>query len=501
MAKRKPKVFIATPEIIMDLPEGMGNLARRGVSFKVGGMADVNSTLIAALSNDSDMELYAAVPKWKSSLRRISRFTEEEIHKLREALAKERMFLIEDAAFNNVGVSGTNIRAYESTWRFSPEDRALAFNRYLVNDHIPNLMPDITWGNDWMTAFVPAKSRLLGIGSMYTLHNIFTKEINKDAVIRAGIDARELNGHVFYKHHPDHVHPDQNPIDMLATAVFASDYITTVSPSFLNRVLGGEIEGISDHLLSEIKNKARAGRAFGILNPRDESEPTLLDDIARCGSQEATVAERKENARRLRDLTGLKQIDGPILFYPNRLFDPKNPQLLVDTAQYFADTYGMQTIVCANGPYAKAFMGISNNMVAYSVFEEEIEELAKSSWKVYGLMTPHIEPCGGPNIRYPARGVPIIGHDIDGIHDSVTPLDWERGNGNGFVYSPNTAEALKGAMAYAHRFYSQSDEVIMRNLTRIAKESAEKNSAKTRANEYKEKIIIPLFEERQRQMH
>ena len=116
---------------------------------------------------------------------------------------------------------------------------------------------------------------------------------------------------------------------------------------------------------------------------------------------------------------------------------------------------------------------------------------------VYGLMTPDREPCGAPNIKYPPRGVLVIAHEVGGIKDSVFSLDWEKGTGNGFIYSPNTDDALFGIMGVVVDFHHQTDEVRYRNLIRIAKESIERHSVRRMVDAYKE-IIFQLYHEKKR---
>lgn len=505
---KKPKLLICTPELVFDIPEGMEDLAGKVMSFKAGGMADITSIVIGELAHDHDIDLDVVVPKWESSLRYISDFTNREVEALHEALEDYHVHLIKDASFNRVQIKGTNTLMYDSTWRFTSVDRAIAYNRGIINYVIYHENFDVVWVNDWMPGLVPAVARVRGAKSLATIHNIFTQAASFDRLIKEGIDVREFSDYVYYSDEVDE--NGQKPIDFLATEIFASDYITTVSPGFLNELERGEYaDKMPPWVAEQIANKCFSGRAKGILNPRRDDIPELIkevdglsiEEIINRESETSVISRRLENTRKLRDKLGLKQVDGPLIIYCNRLHEEKNPDLLLRNAQNLVEKYGVQFFINANGlAYYEEKLGqianASDGMITYYHFNAGVEEEAMFCDGVYGLMTPNREPCGAPNIKYPPHGVLVIGHATGGIRDSVFSLDWEKGTGNGFVYEPNTDDALDGIMGMVVEFHNQPDEVRYKNLVRIAKESIEKHSIRTMVDAYKE-IIFQLYEEKQ----
>jgi len=263
---------------------------------------------------------------------------------------------------------------------------------------------------------------------------------------------------------------------------------------------------MSPSVIDAIKEKAQhkhpdgRSRVHGYLNPLEEDRSCLLEDIEKNGL-ENTIVERKNNAEKLRYKTGLKK-GGKIVIFPNRLFDgQKNPQLILDNSMYLAKKYDLRILFVANGhkdlvQYATDVALGSKGYVSYQPFDKNLEELAKISDNAYGLMTSTYEPCGGPNLNYPLGGTLMIGHAVDGIKDTVIPLDIENGKGNGFPYFSNDLDGLESAIIKMCDFASKTDGVRYQEYSRIAKETLKNHSAKARIKQVAEDIFLPLLYEK-----
>jgi len=497
MEKYKPKLLICTPEVTFDLPEGMGNLAGKVLNFKTGGMADVNSTIIRDFVKDPNFELHVALPKWESSLKELSELTENELKDIQEALHDKNYHLIKDASFNHVKIEGTNTMMYDDTHRFKCEDRAIAYNRGIINYVIPHVNPDITWCSDWMLGLVPPAAKSMGIKNLTTGHNIFTKFVGTDHVIKSGIDLRTFKDNLIYGENFD--------VDFLASEIFASDYFTTVSPTFLKELGSGKYNSIvPDSVMKQIQYKIDNNKAKGILNPRQEKDSQFLKCLDQYGL-ETVISGRQENTKKLRNKLGLKNINCPILIFPNRLFSgQKNPELPLYHAKDLAKKYNIQFIFLANGSErlekisGEVAMG-SDSMVSYSKFKSEIEDLAMRSDMVYGLMTSNYEPCGKPNIIYPGEGVLVLGHKVGGIADSVKNIDIKNNTGNGFLYDTNNLNGLESGIKNLIKFNNLDTNTRYDHLKRIANENLVNHSVEKMVNEYKD-IIFQLYEERIKEM-
>jgi len=496
----RPKLLIGTPEIIFGLKEGHGNLQRLGVNFSTGGMAPVNATDVVSLSKEGTFEVSAVIPKWESSLRTFNDLTTREV-KLIEAALPDRHYFISDAAFNKVGIDGTNTMMYEDSRRFKSVDRAIAFSAGIVNMVIPRVRPDIVWINDWMLGPVGPVAKALGIKVVTTGHNIFTKLAHYDQLINRGIELRN-----FDNYNPNEwIYQTDGLFDFMATAVNAADDFTTVSEGFLERLLNGGMKDIAPTVTQAIWNKASSThndgrpRVHGYLNPLQNEESIFLNSIDKNGL-EATIRKRKQNATRLRKKTALKS-GGDFLIFPNRMYHgQKFPELLIDNANYLAQKYDLRILFLAIGAQdlveaAKAVAQESNGLVAYMPFDKEIEELVKQSNRTYGVMTSNYEPCGGPNINYPVEGALMIAHAIDGLKDTVTPLDVSKATGTGFPYENNDLLGLEYGIKKMKEFSEIPDLVRYRQHIRIAEHGLRTNSAASRAKHLVEDLFLPLYKE------
>ena len=159
---------------------------------------------------------------------------------------------------------------------------------------------------------------------------------------------------------------DTNPVDLQASGVFGAHFINTVSPTFLQEIVNGWHSFIPDSIRNEIRNKANAGCAAGILNAPDSADNPATDDKIpfKYGPENHREAKR-QNKLALQHALGLEENpDVPLFFWPSRL-DPvqKGPQLLTDITFRFLDKYGAQgaqIAVIANGPYQQPFWDIRN---------------------------------------------------------------------------------------------------------------------------------------------
>ena len=405
--KRNPRILIVTPEITY-LPEGMGNLAGR-MSAKAGGMADVSASLVQALFR-LGADVHVALPHYRRMFHvETANLVAAELRKYKSHLPDERIHLAEDRCFY---------------YRDTVYDRgdgnvklALAFQREVINNIIPHVQPDLVHCNDWMTGLVPAAARAMGIRSLFTVHNIHTRQLTLPQIEDFGIDAAEFWNELYYSAMPGNYEYTRNcniPVDLLASGIFAAHYVNTVSPAFLDEIVRGEHDFVPDAIRSEIRAKAAAGCAEGILNAPDGNNDPATDDALPVKYGPDTQAAGKLAAkRRLQEDLGLDRDDNAtILFWPSRL-DPvqKGCSLLTDILYSIVHRYwdrDLQVVVVANGAYQGVFRDIVNfhgihNRVAVADFNEPLSRLAYAG-SDFVLMPSLFEPCGLPQMQAPIYG-------------------------------------------------------------------------------------------------
>jgi hypothetical protein len=260
----KPRILLVTPEITY-LPPGMGNLAHR-MSAKAGGLADVSASLVSALF-ELGADVHVAMPHYRRMFNRnVFNHHEQELEKFSKVLPDTHIHLAEDRIFYY------RERVYSAS---SDEAMriALVFQREVINHIMPRVQPDLIHCNDWMTALVPAAARRAGIKSLFTVHNIHTRQVTLGEMEDTGIDAASFWMNLYfsgapngYEHARSHV-----PVDMLASGIFAAHFINTVSPRFLWEIVEGWHSVVPDPVRAELRHKFAANCSAGILNAPDPS--------------------------------------------------------------------------------------------------------------------------------------------------------------------------------------------------------------------------------------
>ncbi len=481
---KKPTILVVTPEITY-LPEGMGNMAQR-MSAKAGGMADVSASLVSELY-DQGADVHVALPNYRRMFHMdVQEMFDREYERVKENLGIERIHLAEDRIF------------YHRDQIYADENLrvALAFQREVINHIIPHVRPDLIHCNDWMTGLIPAVARRFGIPCLMTLHNIHTEKVTMAEIEDRGIDIAEFWQHLYFERSPYSYEESRmnNATDLLASGIFASDHVNTVSQTFLHEVVEGRHSFVPDSIKNELANKNWAGCASGILNAPDVSyDPTTDPAIAFKYGYENVMEGKAMNKRKLQEAIGLNvNPDAPILFWPSRL-DPmqKGCQILADILYQTVADYSeldLQVAIIANGSFQGHFENIVNfhglhGRVAVVGFNERLSRLGYAGAD-FMMMPSRFEPCGLPQMVSPKYGTLSIAHDTGGIHDTVEHMHYDGSLGNGFRFQHYSPEGLRWGIDEALQFYKWADSDRERVLSRIMKESSARFNHKTTAAAY-----------------
>ena len=501
-----PRVLIVTPEITY-LPDGMGNMANR-MRAKAGGLADVSASLVSALF-ELGADVHVALPHYRRMFHvDVGKLISEELRVYQSKLPDTRIHLAEDRAFyyrdevySAYGTDNTKI--------------AIAFQREVINNIIPIVKPDLIHCNDWMTGIVPACARRLNIPCLLTLHNIHTYEVSLDRIEDLGIDAAEFWRHLYFVRQPVNYEEtrESNSVDLLASGIFASHFINSVSPTFLEEVAAGRHAFVADHLRKEIAAKKEAGCATGILNaPDPQFDPNTDPLVARHYTSENHLHGKQENKRALQRELGLNECDSaPLFFWPSRL-DPnqKGCQLLADILYSVVSDYwgqDLQVAVVANGAYQRHFHDIVRHhgfhgRVAVCDFDERLSHLGYAA-SDFVLIPSLFEPCGLPQMIGMIYGGLPVAHDTGGLHDTVVALDASAGTGNGFLFETYDPGGLRWAIDRAMDFHALAPEIRQAQTARIMQESRLRFShavtARAYIDIYESMLRRPLVDRHQNQ--
>jgi len=499
-AKRNPRVLIVTPEVTY-LPQRMGNFSRY-LTAKAGGLADVSAALVSALFAQG-ADVHVALPDYRAIFHdRLAPFLKREQWAIRNVMPDDRVHLAEDRAFFYLN------RVY-SAYGGENTKLSLAFQREVINNIVPRVRPDLIHCNDWMTGLIPAMSRQMGVPCLFTIHNIHTVNATLAHIEDRGIDAAYFWHHLFFKEFSASYEDawDRNPVDFLASGVFAAHFVNTVSHRFLEEIVAGRHDFVPWPLRQELTNKFNAGCGTGILNAPDPSFNPQTDKAIHANYTHADhVAGKRENKRQLQQTLGLIRDDhAPLFFWPSRL-DPiqKGCQLLTEAFYGIISTYwdlNLQVVFVANGDYQQIFRDIVNQhgfhqRVAVCDFSEDLEHQAYAAAD-FILMPSLFEPCGLPQMIAPIYGALPVAHDTGGIHDTIVHLDVNRDRGNGFLFENYDAAGLYWAVTQAMDFFKLPPAVKQRQIDRIMRESAASfnhaNTARQYIDLYEKMLERPLI--------
>ena len=478
---RRPRILVVTPEITY-LPEGMGNLAQR-MCAKAGGLADVSASLVKALY-DQGADVHVALPNYRRMFHLdVASVFDNEFQKVSRALPEQRIHLAEDRVF------------YHRSSVYGAENHliALAFQREVINHTIPQVRPDLIHCNDWMTGLIPAVARRHGIPSLFTVHNIHSEHLTLAQIEDRGIDAADFWQHLYYRRAPGTYEESRstNQVDLLASGIFAADHVNTVSPTFLDEIVGGGHAFIPDAIRNELRGKKHSGCATGILNAPDAvfdpaSDPYLTTHYGPDDHAEG----KRMNKLELQERLGLLgDPDLPLFFWPSRL-DPvqKGCQLLTEILHTLVSNHHMQIAIVASGSFQKHFHNIVkmhglHDRVAVRDFDEKLSHLGYAA-SDFIFMPSSFEPCGLPQMTAPKYGSLTVAHDTGGLHDTVEHLDTAANTGNGFLFRHFDASGLHWAVGQALRFHHQPAAERAKQLSRVMRESAARFNHEQTAADY-----------------
>ena len=482
-----PTILVVTPEITY-LPEGMGNMANT-LHAKAGGLADVSASLVGALYRQG-ADVHVALPHYRKMFHvDVGKLISDELrvymshlHNSRIHLAEDRIFYYRDSVYSS----------------YSQDSflQAMAFQREVINNIIPDVKPDLIHCNDWMTGLIPAAARRMGIPCLFTVHNIHTYKATLAQIEDRGIDAAPFWQNLYYERPPYNYEESRsnNPVDMLASGIFAAHFINTVSPTFLKEVVEGKHSFVPENIRSEMANKYYAGCASGILNSPDEASTPENDPYIEVKYDADTHVQAKQvNKIAFQSRTGLR-VDqkAPLFFWPSRL-DPmqKGCSLVTDILYKVVHKYwdqGLQIAVVANGSYQPIFRNIVAqhdfyDRVLVCDFDEGLSHLAFAA-SDFILMPSLFEPCGLPQMTSQYFGSLPVVHDTGGLHDTVERMNVEQHTGNGFPFETYDDGGLMWAMDEAMRFWSLPAEVKEREIARVMRESKLRFNHDVTAQEY-----------------
>ncbi len=436
--------------------------------IKTGGLADVAGSLPVALSRAGHsvkviLPLYESIgEKWRNEMTFLCHFE--------VTLAWRKVycgiFTLERDGVTYLFVDNQYyFKRFQIYGHFDDCERFAYFSRAVieVSDYLDGWNPQIIHCNDWQTALVPIylledkynRPSLAGAKSVFTIHNIeyqgrYSAKVLEDVT---GLRKSYFNEGMLAFH---------EDVNLVKGAVMASNYLTTVSPTYANELsYPFYAHGLSG-VISQQQWKMR-----GILNGIDTDlyNAQNPDGIAATFTPRALVKGKNACKAALQEAVGLEvNPNVPIIACVSRLVGHKGFNLVTDVIH---DIMGLdvQMVVLGTGEwsYEEAFRQAAASYPGR--FSAQLAYSAPLSTAIYAgadlfLMPSVSEPCGLSQMIAMRYGTLPIVRETGGLRDSVQPYRADLGTGCGFTFADVNAQDMLHVIREAVDLYANNKKAF-----------------------------------------
>ncbi len=340
----------------------------------------------------------------------------------------------------------------ENTYGYDDDCERIAFFSKAVLECLPGLdgfFPDVIHAHDWHTALVPVFLReqyqalepYRNIRTVYTIHNLKFQGILGEFALGDLLALHEC------KNAADQLHWGHDAINFMQGALYYSDYITTVSPTYAEEICTRQYGEGLDPVLSQRKDRL-AGILNGIdtqkFSPAAAPSPFSAEDLS--GKSQCKAALQRE--------LGLPERgEVPVLALISRLTEQKGLHLLAGAMNALVNR-DIQLVILGTGEEEFQRL-LGNYSAAYPekiafrcTFDEPL------SMRIYAgadmlLMPSLFEPCGLSQMIAMGYGTLPIVRETGGLKDSVIPYNQYTGKGTGFRFSRPDSDDFQACIFYA----------------------------------------------------
>lgn len=319
-----------------------------------------------------------------------------------------------------------------------------------------DLKPDILHLHDWQTAMIAMlyKERYCyyeyyeDIKIVFTIHNI---------AFQGKADPRllsELFGLDNYLYYNGNCRND-GCLNMMKAAIFYSDIITTVSPTYAKEILTAEYgEGLQNIL------EMRKYDLYGILNGVDYDviNPATDKDIVKNYTVDSVFDNKVVNKLALQKEVGLPENKNvPLIGVVTRLTKQKGLDLIINQFGEMCKR-DVQIVILGAGDqvYEDTLKAIAQNYPTKVSLQLKYD--FGLSCRIYAgcdmfLMPSLFEPCGLSQMMALRYGTIPIVRQTGGLKDSVEPYDEYANKGTGFGFMNYNAHEMMKIIDYALDVY------------------------------------------------
>ena len=409
--------------------------------IKTGGLADVAGSLPAALAGRGHdvrvvLPLYQGIgSQWREQMTFLTHFDVQLAWRNQYCgvfqLKRDGVtyyFLDNEYYFRREPIYGH----YDDGERFAFFSRALLYLPEKLD-----FQPDIIHCNDWQTALAPVclpeeRLRRPALGkakSVFTIHNIEYQGRYGGVILGDvfGLDSGYMSEDMLGYY---------GDVNLMKGAIFASDAVTTVSPSYAQELhyafYAHGLEGViarNDYKLT------------GILNGIDTALYDPSADLKLAATYSAnSLSGKKQCKQALQQVSALRENpDVPIIACVSRLVKHKGFDLVTSALH---DIMGMdvQMVVLGTGDwnyeetFRQAQRQYPGRFAAHMMYSSALSEAIYSGADML-LMPSLSEPCGLSQMIAMRYGTVPVVRETGGLKDSVQPYNKYEDTGTGFSFA------------------------------------------------------------------
>lgn len=320
--------------------------------------------------------------------------------------------------------------------------------------------PKILHAHDWQAGLVPTYLKLRnvhGAATVMTIHNIAFQGLAPATMLdelNLSKDRFDADGYEYW-----------GQISTLKAGLVDADWITTVSPTYVNELATLEFGMGLDGVIRQ-----RRATLSGILNGVDLAVWNPRKDVLiPCPFGPRKLDDKRQNTDALAQEFSLEITNGPMFGVVSRLTRQKGLDLLLEVLPDIVEKGG-RLVVLGSGDadleagFAEAARKYSDRVAVHIGYDEAL------SHRIYAgadciLVPSRFEPCGLTQmyaLRYGA--LPLVAH-TGGLADTVIDANdaaVRAGVATGVQFSPATADAL--SMALGRIFDLFGDPVLWRRM-------------------------------------
>ena len=265
---------------------------------------------------------------------------------------------------------------------------------------------DLIHGHDWGAGLVVAHARQLGLGSVYTVHNLqYQGRWNlQEGLSWSGLPQTAREDVEFY-----------GDINLMKAGLVFADHVTTVSPTYAREITTPQY---GEGLQGVLQRRQAEGALTGILNGLDLERwnPASDPDIRPMTS----LGGKAGNVAALRHEFGLD--DAPILSAVTRLVSQKGIDLLVEALSEVTRDWNVVVLGSGDPLLEAALMGWAQHpRVRYVAGMNEALAHRLYAGSDAFCMPSRFEPCGLSQMIAMRYGTLPVVRETGGLVDSVPP--------------------------------------------------------------------------------